>query len=107
MTRRFRSFLPIGAQLVIALAGLLALAFAPPARGAMLLVPLTGDARSRMAALAVEHGALLVGRGPVAGSLLIRGDRATLDGPLFGAGILLASAPAILCGQTPEVEEEA
>lgn len=86
----------VAAQIAIGVAALAMLAFAPPARGAMLLVPLVSDAPA--ARLARDGHALLLGQGP-AGSLVIRGDRQTLFWPLLQAGVLAIAAPALLCGE--------
>lgn len=84
------------AQIAIGIASLAMLALAPPARGAMLLVPLMSDAPA--ARLARDGRALLLGQGP-AGSLVVRGDRQTLFWPLLRAGVLAIAAPASLCGK--------
>lgn len=92
---------PLAAQVLLALFGLAAFAFTPPKRGAMLLVPLTREARADMPALAVAHGALLLGQGPGGGSLIVRGDRARLVGALLQHSIIAVAAPEILCGLLP------
>lgn len=92
-----RRFGLVALQVGLLMSGLLAFAFAPPARGAMLLVPLSGAARAVLPGLAVAHGALLVGQGPLEGSLVVRGDRAALGGVLLREGILALAAPDVLC----------
>jgi|GEM_PF-627686 len=94
-----RHHMPLLVQLGAAVFGLLILALAPPARGTMLLVPLTMSARARVAALAVEHGAALLGRGPIGGSLLVRGSRAELSMALLAQGVLSLGARSPSCGQ--------
>lgn len=83
------------AQLVVGMASLGFLAFAPPAHGEMLAVPLVRNAP--IARLARHGDALLVARGPGDG-LIIRGDRAALFWPLLKAGVLTIAAPRSLCG---------
>lgn len=92
---------PLAAQILLGLFGLATFAFTPPERGAMLLVPVTREAQAQLPALAVAHGALLLGRGPGGGSLVVRGDRARLVGALLRHSIITVAAPAILCGLTP------
>ena len=93
------SLAPLLVQLALLLAGLGAIALAPPARGAMLLVPLTGQARADLPGLAIGRGALLLGQGPLSGSLVVRGDRARLGATLLRRGILSVAAPEIFCGR--------
>lgn len=93
-----RSLALLVLQLTLLFAGLMVMAFAPPAQGTMLLVPLTGDARARLPALAVAHGALLVGRGPIGGSLLVRGDRAILGPALLRQAIVPIAGTDSSCG---------
>ncbi|MBO9714978.1 MAG: hypothetical protein J7495_18850 [Sphingomonas sp.] len=79
----------------MALAGLVLLALWPPVRGAMIVVPLSGQAAD--AVLALEGGARLLGEGPLPGSLVVTGNRVKLAAALKGRALLLA-APAMLCG---------
>ena len=95
----WRTRAPLVAQLAAAVGGLLVMAFAPPAQGSMLLVPMTEQARISLPGLAVGHGALLLGVGPLDGSLLVRGDRSQLGLTLLRQGIVPMAAPAILCGK--------
>ena len=73
-----------------------ALAFQPPAHGRIMLMPLTADAAAKLAPMAVDNGAELIGRGPLGGSLVVSGDRARLA-KLQAAGILLLAAPPSGC----------
>ena len=73
------------------------LVFVPPANGNLLLVPLLPD--RAVAAIAIRHGALIVARGRVPGSLVVRGRFAALAGPMFADGVLVIGAPALLCGE--------
>jgi hypothetical protein len=73
------------------------LAIAPPAEGNLLLMPLLPH--RLVAAAAVSHGATIVARGRLPGSLVVRGRFAALAGPMIGAGVLVIGAPALLCGE--------
>ncbi|ONF95625.1 hypothetical protein [Sphingomonas jeddahensis] len=88
------------AQIAVGIAALAMLALAPPAHGAMLLVPLMSDAPA--ARLARDSHALLLEQGP-AGSLVVLGDRQTLFWPLLRAGVLAVAAPVPLCGEASDV----
>ena len=92
--RRPMTFVQIGA-VVAAMAGF---AFAPPARGRMLLVPLAPGAAAKLPAAAVTGGARLLGMGPVPGSLVVVADRARLGGVSLADGMVILSAPPLLCG---------
>ena len=96
----------LAAQFAAALGGLGVLVLAPPARGFQLLVPFGASARARMLPLALEHGALLVGRGPLPGSIVVRGTHAALGHPLAAAGILMLAAPAAACGTTGDADAD-
>lgn len=89
---------PVAAQVALVVLGLAGLAAAPPARGAMWLVPLTQGARGQVARLALAGDAQLVAEGPVAGSLVVRADRARLLRPLLASGVLVLAAPPAGCG---------
>lgn len=70
------------------------LAVVPPARGLMLITAIDSD-EGRVARIAVNAGARLVGKGPWAGSLYIEADRAALlPAALHGGLILLSGSPA-------------
>lgn len=64
----------------------------------MLLLPVLPGSAVRLPAIAVDGDARLLGKGPLPGSLVVIGDRARFAGGVFGAGGLVLSAPAILCG---------
>jgi hypothetical protein len=84
------------AQLLLAAAVLVLLAFAPPARGEMLLVPLDGDPISpallRRLPLVPERS------GPTPGSLLVFGSSEGQFLRLLDQGVLILSAPQVICG---------
>lgn len=90
-----RSVLLQGALALIAI-GLVALA--PPARGAMLLLPLGADQPTAIR-LATSHGARLLGPAP-AGTLLVWADR-DMTGALLAGGVLPLAAPFAACGAIP------
>lgn len=89
----------LAGQIGASVLGLVALALVPPARGRMVLVPLWPGGAVRLAAAAVERGARLVATGPVAGSLVVEGERARLA-PLLARGVVPLSATALDCGGT-------
>ena len=87
---------PIVAQLALAMLALLAVAFAPPAQGRMLLVPLDGVPVSRAA---IEGAAATPLRaGPLPGSWVVDGNRARLSS-LWARGVVVMAAPAALCAE--------
>ena len=75
----------------------LALPFAPPAAGRLLLVPIGTASAARLAAGALAGGARLIDRGPIAGSLIVDGDRTTLAAAL--GRVLILAAPQSGCGR--------
>jgi hypothetical protein len=85
-TARFRL---LAGQLVAAVVGMAVLLLSPPGTGAMLLVPVAGGSEGDMISFALLHDAQLVGRGPVAGSVVVRGSRARLLPAALAAGLLV------------------
>lgn len=85
----------IAAQLMLGLLALLAVAFAPPAHGRMMLVPLDGEPVSRVTVAGLQATPLL--SGPLPGSMVVEGDRGLLS-ELWSQGILVVAAPDALCG---------
>ncbi|ATE66908.1 hypothetical protein [Rhizorhabdus dicambivorans] len=85
----------VPAQIATALIAMAGFAFAPPAQGRMLLVPIAGAGAS---ALVVDGGARLIGAGPLPGSLVVMGERDRFVGPALLKGILVLSAPPSWCG---------
>jgi hypothetical protein len=86
---------PIVVQLVLAMLALLVVAFAPPNRGRMLLVPLDGQAVSRVAI--ANAAATPLKAGPLPGSWVVDGDRERLSS-LWAQKVIVLAAPAVLCG---------
>lgn len=81
------------------LTAFLLLAAIPPADGRMLILPVSPGSAAGLPALAVAGGARLMGRGPLAGSLVVWGERSRLSGPLLDRGALLLAAPPAACGE--------
>ena len=86
---------PIFVQLVLAMLALVVVAFAPPAHGRMLLVPLDGRPVSRAAIEATAATPLKAG--PLPGSWVVDGDRKRLSS-LWAQKVMVLAAPAALCG---------
>lgn len=85
----------LASYLAMVAASLAAVSIAPPAAGAMLLIPLKAGARPVPSA--TTRGAAILGTGP-GGTTVVRGERARLFWPLLRAGVLTIAAPAALCG---------
>ncbi len=82
-------------QAALALVALPLIAFAPPAHGRTLLVPVDGQPID-----ATPLNELLlqpVGVGPLPGSVVVDGVGRGLAGTLFQRGIIMVAAPAGLC----------
>jgi hypothetical protein len=87
------------AQLGFGLAIFAAL-IAPPARGVMLLVPLTHTASAALPRLVFRGDTRLIGQGAIPGSLVVYGRRSDLALPLLTHAVLSLASPEILCGKT-------
>jgi hypothetical protein len=85
---------PIAAQMALAMLALLVVAFAPPAEGRMLLVPLDGQPVSEVTIAKVRATPLV--RGPLPGSWVVEGERRRMSG-LWARPVLVLAAPAALC----------
>jgi hypothetical protein len=90
------------AQCGLAAVVLLLLAFAPPDRGEMFLVPLDGEPVSP--ALLNQLPAVAERSGPLPGSLLVFGSSEGQFFHMLGHGVLILSAPRPLCGAHKESE---
>ncbi|TXC71690.1 hypothetical protein FSB78_12595 [Sphingomonas ginsenosidivorax] len=77
--------------------GLAVLAFAPPATGRMLLVPVTARADAELLPLATRSGSLLIGPGPLPRSYVVMAD-ARLAAVTAGHAIVRLAAPFAGCG---------
>ncbi|HYC94392.1 MAG TPA: hypothetical protein VEB39_01710 [Sphingomicrobium sp.] len=85
---------PIIVQLALAMLVLAVMAFAPPAQGRMLLVPLDGRPVSRAA---IERlAATPLKNGPLPGSWVVDGNRKQLSS-LWAQNVVVLAAPAALC----------
>lgn len=83
----------LAAQLSLVVGGGGTLLLAPPAEGAMLMIPLNQDARHGLAGRALAHGGRLIAQGSVPGSFVVHGERARLAEP----GVLLLAASSRNC----------
>jgi len=81
-------------QLVLAMLAFAVVAFAPPAHGRMLLVPLDGRTVSRAAIEAASATPLRAG--PLPGSWVVDGDREQLSS-FRAQRVMVLAAPAALC----------
>lgn len=85
--RNTRHF-PLIAQIGIGILSLTWLLVAPPPVGAMMLVPLSPAAARALPQAALNGDTRLLGSGTLPGSLVVRGRRAALLGPMFARGVL-------------------
>lgn len=85
----------LAAQIGAALLAPVALVLAPPAVGAMLLVPL---GQVNAVVYARDHGALLLGAGAIPGSIVVSGKRARLLANPARTGMLVLAATPAGCG---------
>lgn len=91
-------FAPVVAQALIGVAALAAFTAAPPVEGKMLLVSLSGETEAEITGWTIDHGLRIVGRGPIAGSLVVAGRSREIMGAAFTHGKILTAAPAAGCG---------
>lgn len=88
---------PIAAQCLFVVAAGGVLMLAPPAEGAMLIVPsFAGPAAAINAAIRAD--ATLIGRGPLPGSVVVRGRRDAMLSDVIAAGAVLVAARPMGCG---------
>ncbi len=90
---------PIAAQVAIATTALLLVAFAPPAHGRMLLIPLNGEPVSGATIRDLRATPLV--EGPLPGSQVVDGERRLLSG-LWSDGVMVLAAPAAVCASPGE-----
>lgn len=95
---RFASAHLVALQCIAISAMLVALAFAPPVQGRMILVPLAPGSAQGMIARATQSGALLVGQGPLPGSFVVDGKSGALFASMLARGVLVITAPPASCG---------
>ena len=85
-------------QIVIVAVTLAVLVFAPPAKGQMMLVPLTGAAARNVTDIALQNTNRLVSTGTIDGSLIILGHRPAILHSLLDRGVLVLAVPNSGCG---------
>ena len=93
----------IAGQSALAVFVSLLLAFAPPAQGRMLLVPLDGQPISEELVRGLRATPLKPG--PLEGSWVIEGERRSFSGLLLSKGIVVLAAP-VAAWVTPSSSEE-
>ena len=82
-------------QGVLATVAFVAIAFAPPAVGRTLLVPLDGKPIRQTL---LDHSMLSrLAQGPLPGSVIVEGRGEVLASALFEQGILMLAVPAAMC----------
>ncbi len=91
-------------QALLALLVLCVLAFAPPAHGRTLLIPVDGEPISR--SLLDRQMLTRLATGPLPGSVVVDGKGRALAATLFNEGIIMLAAPAALCTETSSDEGE-
>lgn len=79
-------------QLVLATTAMGALLLWPATSRPMLVLPLPSADEGAAARFALAHGARLLGRGPIAGSVVIRASRDRLVAEAWAAGLLVVGA---------------
>jgi len=90
------NLLPVS-QLMLATLTVTTIAFCPSPSGEVLLIPLTASASARLPALVLRGNTSLIARGPVQGSLVVRGNDVRIE-TLASAGILAIAAEGLGCG---------
>ena len=88
----------ISIQFFMAVAVMLTMVFAPPARGAILIVSLRQEDSGQIARRAIERDARLLGAGPVPNSLVVVGSRAALSRAAWQHRGLLLTGTFTACG---------
>ena len=84
-------------------ASLLGMALWPPRSGAMMLVPLHQNVAS-VATLARAGGAMLLGKGPFPGSLVVVGNRAQIARHIPTGDVLILASLPTGCGDASALE---
>ena len=85
---------PAVAQATLGVMVLMLVAFAPPAQGRMLVVPLNGQPLTGLALL--QLNATPLAAGPLPGSWIVEGERRSMAG-LWSEGIVVLAAPEAIC----------
>jgi hypothetical protein len=98
MARLRSTGLLLGIQCLFA-GGLVAvMPFLPSDKAPVLLVPFDGEAAGSLAGAAIASGSLILSPGPLAGSLVVKGQPARLRRALGQARVLMLAAPPAICG---------
>ncbi len=92
--------LMLPAQITATFAAILIVIFTPPASGRLLLVPIGGGDPGPVAVRALHGGALLLGAGPLSGSIVVVGERSAVAKAIGGAAIMILAAPSGGCTST-------
>lgn len=92
----------VALQVALAATGLSALAVMPPSDGPMALIALDGRSADRLVAAALADGAQVLGRGPLANMLIVRGNRAAIAGDMLARGVIVVAAPDRWCNSAKE-----
>lgn len=82
-------------QAAIAAVALLVIAFAPPAYGRMLVVPIDGHPVDQRLIRSAQATPLF--QGPLPGSWVVEGQRALLARSFSSQGIIILAAPQAIC----------
>lgn len=72
---------------------------APPARGSMLLLPLTPEAARNIDLLVARSGAVVTGIGYLPSSRFVQGERARLLPQMLRRGVLVVTGSPPMCGE--------
>ncbi|UOR09556.1 hypothetical protein LCM18_03210 [Qipengyuania flava] len=70
---------------------------APPARGEMLVVPYSNEGRHTVVRIIGDPSVSIISRGPIAGSLVVSGERRTIRQIISGEGAFLFAVPSQGC----------
>lgn len=81
------------------------LAFAPPPRGTMLLVPIVPASAASVETVGLAAGATLGTTGPLPASRFVTGERARLLSAALAHGMILVSLEPRICGVRTETPQ--
>lgn len=91
-------------QTIVTLAVFAAPLVAAPSTGRMLLVAPLDASPDRLVRLARDADAVILGPGPLRGSLVIEGSRAPWVAAMARERVVPLAAPTVLCGDTPGLQ---
>lgn len=94
-------------QGMAAIVALVTLALWPPSSGELLLIPLATHDASAVAKVALAGGAVMLGSGPLPGSLIVLGDRSRIARNIASWNIVIMAAPPGGCRPTGAQEAAA